>query len=89
MNNKVVLESMSMDLKRVALGYYRNSISMADRFYQESLKRKQEVVMKDVKPYMKFVLHRVDLLKYLPLEEKADEALMLSTLIQNYTQVFL
>ena len=38
--NKQILGAIAMDLKRVALGYFRGSSSMAERFFQEALKRR-------------------------------------------------
>jgi len=83
MNNKIALESMAMDLKRVALGYHNNSTKMAERFHEEAMLRKNEVNIKDVKPYLRSVLKRTEKIN------TSDEALMLSTLIQNYTRKFL
>ncbi len=53
---------------------------MSKRFLDEAIKRKSEVEIEKVKPYMKKILKRLD--------EKLDEenALMYSTLIQNYTR---
>ena len=41
--NKIALGSLAMDLKRVALGYYRNSTKVAEIFMEEALKRKKEL----------------------------------------------
>lgn len=84
MNNKIVLESLAMDLKRVALGQFRGSMTMAQRFYEEALLRIGELDMQEVKPYMQKILQHVKQLR-----EDADNALLYSTLIQNYTQKFL
>jgi hypothetical protein len=80
MNNKFILESLASDLKRVSLGFYRGSDSMARRFLVEALKRKSEVDIKLTAPYINKILSKLD--------EKidAENALMFSTLIQNYTQ---
>ncbi|MDO8570329.1 MAG: hypothetical protein Q7R97_01980 [Candidatus Daviesbacteria bacterium] len=43
---KLIVESLAMDLKRVALGLYRGSNIMADRFKEEALKRSQELEIK-------------------------------------------
>ena len=42
MDNKIILSSLAMDLKRAAIGYNRGSYIMADRFFEEALKRKKE-----------------------------------------------
>ena len=80
MKNKFILESLASDLKRVALGLYRGSDAMAKRFLQEARERKKEVKLDQVAPYIKKLLNNLDN------EMDADEALMFSTLIQNYTQ---
>ncbi len=80
MNNKFILESLASDLKRVALGMHRGSNTMALRFLDEALKRKDEVEIKIVAPYIKKLLARLDK------DIDAENALMFSTLIQNYTQ---
>lgn len=80
MNNKYILESLASDLKRVALGLNRGSDKMAQRFLDEAIKRKAEVKMKMVAPYIKKIIDQLDK------NINAENALMFSTLIQNYTQ---
>ncbi|MBI3384682.1 hypothetical protein HY030_00635 [Candidatus Gottesmanbacteria bacterium] len=83
--NKIILSSLAIDLKRVALGLQRNSFSMAKRFEQEAYKRKSEIDTKDLAPYMQALLSRLDKsLTSSSLERKAEDALFYSTLIQNY-----
>lgn len=86
MNNKIALESLAMDLKRVSLGYQRNSLKMADRFYIEALKRKSEVDLSTIKNYLKNILKNIETLRDSTPEKIAEDTLMYSTLIQNYTQ---
>lgn len=85
MKNKIALESMAMDLKRVALGYHNNSPKMAERFREEVLARKKEVDLGEVKPYLRLVLEKTEKLDH----NSSEDALMLSTLIQNYTRKYL
>lgn len=80
MNNKFILESLASDLKRVALGFHRGSNTMAQRFLNEALKRRNEVELDTIASYIKRLLNKID--KNLD----AENALMLSTLIQNYTR---
>lgn len=89
MNNKIALESLTMDLKRVAIGYHRNSLIMANRFYEEALKRKNELDMSSLRPYIIRFINRIDVLTNQENDAVADEALLISTLLQNYTQKFL
>lgn len=85
MKNDIILSSMAMDFKRVALGYYRGSPLMADRFLQEALKRKKELDRKTIKPYLLNILNETE--RYLRTKndlEKAERFLMYATLVQNY-----
>lgn len=83
MNNKVVLGSIAMDLKRVALGYYKGSFKTADIFLKEALKRREEVKLESVKPYLRNILNKIGNLKSLDKQKLAEDALMYSTIIQN------
>ena len=71
---------MASDLKRVALGLHRGSNTMAQRFLDEAVERKNEVDIDKVSPYIRKLLSRLDK------EIDSEDALMYSTLIQNYTQ---
>lgn len=85
MKNKIALESMAMDLKRVALGYHNNSLKMAERFREEAIARKKEVNLKEIKPYLRLVLEKTEKID----NSSSEDALMFSTLIQNYTRKYL
>lgn len=90
MNNKIIIESLSLDLKRVALGLSRGSFTMANRFAEEAIKRKSEIDMSSIKPYLKTLLEKME--QSLQQEDKqktAEDSLMFSTLFQNYTQRFI
>lgn len=81
MNNdqKIILQSLSMDLLRAALGRHRGSHAMADRFIEESKKRLAEL---DSSLNAKLVK---DLNKVLVTnsERQAEDLLMYSTIIRN------
>ena len=85
MTQKILLESLSMDLLRVALGLHRGSIQMASRFKEEALKRDYELNSQNLDPYIKKLLSKT---KFLLESNKnaADDFLMYSTLFQNYAQ---
>lgn len=84
MTNKIVLSSLAMDLKRVALGYYRGSFKTADLFLQEALKRTAEVDRSKVKPGIIKIIEKVNDLRLENDKKKAaEDALLYSTLIQN------
>lgn len=90
MNNKFILESLAMDLKRVAIGYNRGSEKMAERFKKEAFSRKNEVDISTVKPYIKNLLSNIE--TELNSKDKiniAEKSLMYSTLVQNYCTHFL
>ena len=87
MDNKIIIESLSMDLMRVALGYHRNSIKMADRFADEALRRIDEIDRLKVKSYFKNVLNRLYLiLKNKDTDRIAEDTLMYSSICRNYSK---
>lgn len=84
MSNKIALESLAMDLKRAALGYYRGSEAMAARFAKEAKARKEELRNVNLKPYLRNLLSKMDdILKQKDHKKLAEDALMYSTLFQN------
>jgi hypothetical protein len=83
MNNKQILGALAMDLKRVAVGYFRGSTSMAERFFQEALKRKSELEYKNLKPYLVIFLNRIEGLEKEEKDRAAEDALFYSTIFQN------
>lgn len=89
MNNQFILESLAMDLKRVAIGNHRKSYRMAKRFYEEAMKRKNEVDVSNVRKYLVDILEKIEKMKDQDPETISEHALMYSTLIQNYTQKFI
>lgn len=75
---------MAMDLKRVALGYHRGSLAMANRFFDEALKRKNEINMVRIKPYVKNIIEKIETIKLEKEEQKrAEDTLLYSILLQN------
>jgi hypothetical protein len=84
MENKRILGALAMDLKRVALGLHRKSYTMADRFLVEAMNRHAEINKNELQPYMRAIIDRVGLLSELDIEQRAEDALMYSTRIQNY-----
>jgi len=89
MNNKIIIESLSMDLLRVALGYHKGSTKMAARFAQEADKRIKEVDQTKIKPYFKRILNKLPgVLSQKNVIDIAEDALMYSTLCKNYAKHF-
>ncbi len=84
MDDKIILGSLAMDLRRVAIGFHRGSYAMAEKFLSEALKRKNEYKKENIKPYIFQLLNKIEKLKNQPRDELAENALMYSTLIQNF-----
>ena len=53
MNNKLLLQAMALDLKRVAIGYHSGSITMADIFFKEVVKREHQLDFESLTPTKK------------------------------------
>jgi hypothetical protein len=87
MNNKKVLAALSMDLRRVALGYFRGSTSMAEIFFQEALKRSDEIDGTNLKPYLVKFLNDMKNLKKEGGKKTAEDALLYSTIFQNASTI--
>lgn len=83
---RIIIESLAMDLKRVAIGLQRGSTKMADRFKEEALKREAELEVQSLSPYLaKLVVKSKEVLLN-GKERTAEDALMYSTLFQNLAQ---
>jgi len=83
--NNIAISSLAMDLKRVAVGYYGDSNKTARRFSQEALKRIEEIEKQDLKPYLRKYLNKLpDVLSQKDEKKIAEDALMYSTIFQNY-----
>ncbi|MBI2031863.1 MAG: hypothetical protein HYT08_04595 [Candidatus Levybacteria bacterium] len=80
----ISLSSLSMDLERVAIGYQRGSIRMAERFLKEAFARRNEIDKEAVKPYIRKILNTLDKINIeKDIMRKAEDALMYSILFQN------
>lgn len=87
--NKIAIESLSMDLLRVALGYHKGSVKMAERFSEEALRRIDEIQTADVKPYFAKILNKLPKeLSQKDTNSLAEDALMYSVLCKNYAKKF-
>lgn len=90
MSNKIAIESLSMDLLRVALGYHKGSEKMAERFLEEVLKRCSEIKRTGLKPYFIRILNKIpSALSGSDTLRIAEDALMYSTLCKNYARKYL
>lgn len=83
-DQKLIIESLAMDLKRVALGLHRGSIKMAQRFKEEALKRHDELNVQKTNSYLKRLLDKSRKALNGKGDRTAEDVLMYSTLFQNY-----
>ncbi len=80
---KAALQSLVLDLKRVALGFYKGSDKTAERFVQEALKRRGEI--HQVEPYISKILEKLPkALSERNKQKLAEDALTYSVILQNY-----
>lgn len=86
MNQKIIIESLSMDFLRVALGLHRGSFKMAAKFKEEALKREEELESQPVNDYLRKLLKGTR--KTLKSQEEgvAEDFLMYSILLQNFAR---
>lgn len=83
-NQKIIIESLAMDLKRVAIGLHRGSYTMANKFKQEALKREVELKKYKLDNYLKKLLEKSSRVFEDNNDQAAEDALMYSTLFQNF-----
>ncbi len=83
-NQKIIIEALAMDLKRVALSLYRGSHIMADRFRKEALKRSRELENQSLDSYLEKLVQSTKRTLNSNEERTAEDALMYSTLFQNF-----
>lgn len=89
MNTRIALESLSMDLMRVAISCHRGADRVIERFTKEALIRSREVQQEEVKPYLwKYLTKLEGALTIADKASRADELLLHSILIQNYLKRF-
>ena len=82
--DKVLLQSLSSDLKRITLSIQRNSPASAVRFNQEAAKWLADSKKKIADPSIQKILSRIHtVLNQKNDLKKAEECLMYSTLLQN------
>ena len=80
---KIAISSLAMDLKRVALGFHNGSEKTARRFAQEALKRGEEI--SNPPPHLKKIINALaQTLSQKDKQKLAEDALMYSTIFQNY-----
>ncbi len=86
-DQNISIESLVMDLKRVALGLHRGSFKMAERFKKEALKRGEEIEGSGIHDVYLTKLVADSRTALMSTDERvAEDALMYSVLFQNYAQ---
>lgn len=88
-NQKIVLESLAMDLKRAALGLHQGSPKMAEVFMKGALGYKKQAAEYDLDPYMVLLLKRIEDVLKNHAYGKSDDLLMYGTLVQNFVLKFI
>lgn len=83
-DQKIIVESLAMDLKRISIGFYRGSNIMAEKFKEEALKRSQELDIQSSSGYLQKLIRAIRSTLMSNKERISEDALMYSTLLQNY-----
>lgn len=83
-DQKNLIESLAMDLLRVALGLHRGSLNMTARFKEEALKRQKELETQNPNLYIKKLLSQSKVLLKSKNPKTAEDILMYSILFQNF-----
>lgn len=82
----MIISSLAMDLKRVSLGLHKGSFRVAERFKEEALRRQEELESLNVTGYVKFLIKESKKSLLIFDERTAEDALMYSTLFQNFVK---
>lgn len=85
-DQKILIESLSMDLRRVSMGLHRGSLKMAETFKTEALKRSEELEKQDINHYLKKLLLSTKKALAGKSDRVAEDALMYSVLLLNFSQ---
>lgn len=80
----ILVSSLAMDLKRVALGLHKGSFKMAERFIQEAIRRQNELKKDTLPIYLMSLIEKSRKVLENRSERTAEDALMYATLFQNY-----
>jgi len=78
-DQKIIVQSLSMDLLRAALGRHRGSHTMADRFIEESKKRLSELDAS----FNQSLISKLQIVLSTKSDRQAEDLLMYSTIFRN------
>ncbi len=82
-NQQIIISSLAMDLKRVALSLYRGSLATANRFKTEALLRINELENESIDESLKTLVENTKKTLNSNVENTQDDILMFSTRFQN------
>lgn len=83
MNQTLIIESLSMDLLRVALGLHRGSVKMVARFKEEALRRVSEIESQKHSAYVEKLFTGTKTALDSDKKDSKEDILMYSVLFQN------
>jgi hypothetical protein len=87
MNNKLLLESIALDLKRVAIGTQAHSLKMSERFLQEVFKRRKMLVEAELSEPIKSSLNHMEMKLFDKNSTRlAEDALMFSNIFLSFAK---
>lgn len=87
-NQKLIIQSLSMDLLRVALGLHHGSSGMASTFRQEALKRIKELEESEPNEYLRKLAEKTRKVLSTTEDRTKEDALMYSVLFQNFARKY-
>lgn len=82
-DQKIIIGSLALDLKRTALGLYRDSMGTASTFKQQTISRMDELEQYEPDAYIQQLVNHTRKSLSILEKNKAEDLLMYSTLFQN------
>lgn len=86
MNNKQLLQAISLDLKRAAIGFHSNSQKMAERFLQESIKRIERIDTSALPQTLRKTILTASQKLSTPTATTDEDALTYSTILLSFSK---
>lgn len=85
-DQKIIIGSLALDLKRIALGLYRDSMYTASTFKMQAINRMNELEQYESDAYTQQLVDQTKKALSILKKNNAEDLLMYSTLFQNLTQ---
>ena len=91
MENRLKIQALALDLKRVAIAYHAGTIPVAERFLNEALRKRKDIDLKRISSrkrlYVQPILSKLEKIYDTPdLLKRAEDALLYSTLLLTFTK---